>query len=233
MGQDRKDVSGLVKVFCETFKNQKRRPSLVLKTSGADFSHIDRREIRSKIQQIKGTIDSQDIPNIYFIHGDLSEKQMNHLYNHSKVKAHISFTKGEGYGRPLAEAARSGKIVMAPKWSGHIDFLDPKFSILLNGQLTEVHESAVWEGVINKGSHWFTTDYALAATMIKNLFVNQKAYKSRGHKQAKHISENFTLDKMKEEFKELVKKEFPKTAKQIDIKLPDLPSMELPTLRSS
>ena len=233
MGQDRKDVSGLVKVFCETFKNQKRRPSLVLKTSGADFSHIDRREIRSKIQQIKGTIDSQDIPDIYFIHGDLSEKQMNHLYNHSKVKAHISFTKGEGYGRPLAEAACSGKIVMAPKWSGHIDFLDPKFSILLNGQLTEVHESAVWEGVINKGSHWFTTDYALAATMIKNLFVNQKAYKSRGHKQAKHIKENFSLDKMKEEFKELVKKEFPKTAKQIDIKLPDLPSMELPTLRSS
>ena len=76
---------------------------------------------------------------------------MNHLYNHSKVKAHISFTKGEGYGRPLAEAC-SGKLVIAPKWSGHVDFLDPKFCILLTGQLTEVHDSAVWENVIDKGS---------------------------------------------------------------------------------
>ena len=233
LGQDRKDVGSLIKVFCETFKNQKQRPSLVLKTSGADFSHIDRREIRSKIQQVKGTIDSNDLPNIYFIHGDLSEKQMNHLYNHSKVKAHISFTKGEGYGRPLAEASCSGKVVMAPNWSGHIDFLDPKFSVLLNGQVTEVDDSAVWDGVIEKGSGWFTVDYSLASTMIKNLYLNQRAYKSRGYKQAKYVSENFSLDKMKEKFKELVESEFPKAARQVDIKLPDLPSMELPTLRSS
>ena len=234
MGQDRKDISGLIKVFCETFKNQSRKPSLVLKTSGADFSHIDRREIRSKIQQVKGTISPQEgLPDVYFIHGDLSEKQMNHLYNHSKVKAHISFTKGEGYGRPLAEASCSGKLVIAPKWSGHVDFLDPKFSILLTGQLTPVHDSAVWENVIEKGSSWFTVDYNVAATMIRNYYNNQKAYKSRGHKQSKHIQENFSLESMKKDFKELVKTQFPKTAKQIDIKLPDLPSMELPTLRSS
>ena len=233
LGHDRKDVGGLLKVFCETFKNKNKRPSLVLKTSGADFSHIDRREIRNKINQVKSTIDSKDLPDIYFIHGDLSEKQMNHLYNHSKVKAHISFTKGEGYGRPLAEASCSGKIVMAPNWSGHIDFLDPKFSCLLNGQLTEVHESAVWDNVIDKGSGWFYTDYASAASLMSNLYNNQKAYKSRGHKQAKHISENFSLTKMKSDFKELVKNEFPKVAKEIEIKLPELPTMELPTLRSS
>ena len=125
MGQDRKDISGLVKIFCETFKNNPKAPSLVLKTSGADFSHIDRRDIRSKIQQVKGTVSATSKPDVYFIHGDLSEKQMNHLYNHSKVRAHISFTKGEGYGRPLAEASMSGKLVMAPKWSGHLDFLNP------------------------------------------------------------------------------------------------------------
>jgi glycosyltransferase involved in cell wall biosynthesis len=233
MGQDRKDVSGLIKVFCETFKGLKKPPSLVIKTSGADFSHIDRRDIRSKIQQVKSTVGQGNLPDVYFIHGDMTEKQMNHLYNHSKVKSHISFTKGEGYGRPLAEASCSGKLVMAPKWSGHVDFLDPKFTILFSGNLTPVHDTAVWEGVIDKGSAWFTVDYAVASTMLKNFYNNQKAYKSRGHKQAKHINQNFSLDKMKEKFKEMVEKEFPKTAKQIDIKLPDLPTMELPTLRSS
>jgi hypothetical protein len=28
---------------------------------------------------------------------------MNEIYNHSKVKAMISLTKGEGFGRPLLE----------------------------------------------------------------------------------------------------------------------------------
>ena len=56
LGHDRKDISGLIKVFYETFKLTKRRPSLVLKTSGADFSHIDRREITSKIEQVKSTM---------------------------------------------------------------------------------------------------------------------------------------------------------------------------------
>ena len=233
MGQDRKDISGLIKIFCETFKNNPKAPSLVLKTSGADFSHIDRRDIRSKINQVKGTVSATSLPDVYFIHGDLSEKQMNHLYNHSKVRAQISFTKGEGYGRPLAEASMSGKLVIAPKWSGHVDFLNPKFTILLTGNLTQVHDSAVWEGVIDKGSSLFTTDYSIASTKIRNFFNNQKAYKARGHKQAKHIKENFSLDKMKEDFKELVKTEFPKTAKKVDIKLPDLPTMELPKLRSS
>ena len=99
--------------------------------------------------------------------------------------------------------------------------------------MTQVHDSAVWEGVIDKGSSWFTTDYSIASTMIRNFFSNQKAYKARGHKQAKHIKENFSLDKMKEDFKELVKTKFPKAAKKVDIKLPDLPTMELPKLRSS
>jgi len=37
-GEDRKDISGLIKTFLETFKNQKTRPALVLKTSNATYS---------------------------------------------------------------------------------------------------------------------------------------------------------------------------------------------------
>ncbi len=31
------------------------------------------------------------------------------MYNHPKVKAHVSFTHGEGFGRPLLEASISEK----------------------------------------------------------------------------------------------------------------------------
>jgi hypothetical protein len=40
---------------------------------------------------------------------------MNCLYNHPKIKAMLSFTHGEGYGRPLAEFAVSKKPIIAPK----------------------------------------------------------------------------------------------------------------------
>ena len=54
MGQDRKDIGMLIKTFAETYKNKARhnRPALILKTSGATFSIVDRDEQMQKIQQI-------------------------------------------------------------------------------------------------------------------------------------------------------------------------------------
>jgi hypothetical protein len=42
LGQDRKDVSGLIKVFLDTFKNKKKQPALVLKTMSGPASITDR-----------------------------------------------------------------------------------------------------------------------------------------------------------------------------------------------
>ena len=103
---------------------------------------------------------------MYLLHGDLTEKEMASLYNHPKVKVHVSFTKGEGFGRPLLEASLSGKPVIAPGWSGHLDFLDPNDSILLGGHLNDVHDSAIWDKVIIKGSKWFDIDPNMAATAM-------------------------------------------------------------------
>ena len=56
VGSDRKDTGMLVKVFCETFKNMKTKPALILKTSGAGFSVLDRESILNKIADIKKQI---------------------------------------------------------------------------------------------------------------------------------------------------------------------------------
>ena len=91
---------------------------------------MDRREVMRRIHAIRKSINAKIIPNIYVIHGDLSDAEMNEMYNHSKIKAMVSATKGEGFGRPLLEFALTGKPVIASGWSGHTDFLDPKFNIL-------------------------------------------------------------------------------------------------------
>ena len=53
LGEDRKDTGMLVKTFLETFKNKKRPPALLLKTSGATFSILDRNSMLEKINEIK------------------------------------------------------------------------------------------------------------------------------------------------------------------------------------
>ena len=112
IGKDRKDTGMLIKVFCETFKNMKKQPALIMKTSSAGFSIMDRENMLNKINEIKSQIKGK-CPNIYLVHGDFTDDEMNGLYNHPKVKAHISFTHGEGFGRPLLEASLSEKPVIA------------------------------------------------------------------------------------------------------------------------
>jgi hypothetical protein len=110
LGHDRKDVGMLIKTFCETFKGKSNKPALILKSSGAGYSILDREEILKKINQIR-TDDS--LPNVYLLHGSITNEEMNGLYNHPKVKTMVSFTHGEGYGRPLAEFATSEKPIIA------------------------------------------------------------------------------------------------------------------------
>ena len=67
---------------------------------------------------------------------------MNQLYNHPKVKAMMSMTHGEGFGRPLLEASITGKPTITTNWSGHIDFIKPEYNILIGGELKNVHKTA-------------------------------------------------------------------------------------------
>ena len=102
---------------------------------------------------IKNSVEyKKSLPKIYLLHGDLTDDEMNALYNHPKVKAHVSFTKGEGFGRPLLEASISQKPVIASGWSGQTDFLNKELSVLLPGELKEVHKSVVWKNVVIEGS---------------------------------------------------------------------------------
>ena len=175
LGNDRKDLGMLIKTFLETFKNQKKQPALILKTSGAAPSILDREDILAKINEIKNTVEG-DIPNIYVLHGDLRDEEMNGLYNHPKIKAHVSFTHGEGFGRPLLEASLSAKPVIAPNWSGHVDFLNDTDAILLPGGLNDVKKESFPKNMYVKGAQWFTVNYNYASKILKNVFNNYSKY---------------------------------------------------------
>lgn len=238
MGQDRKDIGMMIRAFCEAFKRKsiKNRPALILKTSHATFSIKDRDVITQKIQQITAQY-GNNMPEIYLLHGDLSDKEMNSLYNHPKIKAMISFTKGEGFGRPLLEFSITGKPVIASNWSGHVDFLNPEYCVMLPGSLTDVHKSAT-DKFILKGSKWFTVDYGYAAGILQDVKKNYKTYLSKSRKQTQYVKDNFSLERMAEIFKHIVDEGLKGVPQQVGLKLPklkkvetDAPKLKLPKLK--
>jgi len=228
LGQDRKDVGMLIKTFIDTFKNKKKRPALILKTSGAGFSITERDQIIDKINQIQELVREEGfkgkLPSIYVLNGDLSDAEMNELYNHSKVKAMVSFTKGEGFGLPLLEFTATGKPVICSAYSGPLDFLNPEYSVLLPGKLTRIDGSAANEWLPKEGE-WFTVSYQYAGQILSDVFENYDKHLERSRKSVKFTKENFSIEKMSEKFLELLEKDVNfvnKEPKQVQINLPQL-----------
>ena len=221
IGEDRKDIGMMLKVFYETFKNQKNQPGLILKTSSATFSVLDREDMLKRIKNIKKSIKG-DLPKVYLLHGELTDKQMNNLYNQSKVKAHVSFTHGEGFGRPLLEAAQSGKPVIASAFSGHVDFLHKNHSVLVGGTLTDVPKGAFPDDMVVPEAKWFTVNYQQASVALVEVFKNYNKYLIKAKQLQLYTKSTFSFEKMKEKLDSIIDGILKDVPQAVELKLPTL-----------
>jgi len=244
LGEDRKNTGLMIKTFLETFNTpSKKKPALILKCNAMNYSLLDREHILGKINQIRDMVGG-NLPNIYLLHGEMTDDEMNQLNNDNKVKAFVSFTKGEGYGRPLVEAAITGKPVMASNWSGHVDFLHPNYNVLLGGELKPIHKSSANQWLI-KESQWFNINAEVAGRSMKDVFKNYKGYFEKSRKQTQYLKDNFSFDKMCDLLKGYLDNyigEVKPTPKNVPLQLPklqpltkqtpqELPKIELPKLK--
>ena len=154
----RKNMHNLVRWFVEEFRDEE--VGLVLKTSLAKNSLIDREMCDGSIKKILYSIENRDDIKckVYLLHGDMTDEEMHSLYSHDKVSAFVSIPHGEGYGLPLFEAAYSGLPVVAPGWSGQLDFLvdengkDKFYNVSYD--LNNIQKECVWDGVLTAESMW-------------------------------------------------------------------------------
>ncbi len=228
-GEDRKNTGLMIKTFLETFNTpSKNKPALILKTNHTNYSLMDRVEILKKINEIKSQV-TGNLPNIYLLHGEMTDDEMNELNNDPRVKSFVSFTKGEGFGRPLLESAITGKPVITTNWSGHIDFLRPDYNVLIGGELKPVHDSAANQFLL-KESQWFNINTSIAGRAMKDVFNHYKKYHEKSRKQTQYIKDNFSFNKMGEILNNLLPGE-DKVPVMKPLKLPKIKKIELPKLK--
>jgi hypothetical protein len=227
-GHDRKNVGGTIKMFLDTFKNKKSKPALILKTSSVGSSIMDRDSILNKIEAIRKTIDSKDLPNIYLLHGEMEDLDINNLYNHPKVKAMLYLGHGEGFGRPLLEFSVIKKPIIAAAWSGHTDFLQMEYTAMVGGKLQNIHPSAVVQNMILPESQWFYVDEKQSEFYMRDIYEKYEKYLEKAKRQAHKNKTDFSYENMRTSLSLYLEK-IPAVQ---GLKLPQLKKIELPKLQA-
>ncbi len=228
MGHDRKNIGLTIKAFYEIFKNKPEKPALILKTCAVGGSNIDRAEMLRRIELIRESCSSDDLPNVYLLHGDFTDIEMNEIYNNYKVKAMISLTKGEGFGRPLLEFSVLNKPIITTGWSGHVDFLSKDYCALLGGELEPVHQSAQVKDMILGEAQWFKVGDQWIANAYQDVYQNYKSWKDKSKTQGFNSRKNFSFKKMKTLIEDIFKENIPELPKKMELKLPSMNKIKMP-----
>ena len=213
----RKNLENTVKWFIEEFKNNED-VGLVLKTSTANGSVKDRHVTEHRLNLLINSlgIDREDIKcKIYLIHGDVSEGNLTWLYNHPKIKSLISLAHGEGFGLPIFESAYNGLPVIAPDWSGHMDFmmapkkdkktkktrLRPHFA-KVEYELKPVQPEAVWDPVIIADAKWCYPKAFSYKKKLREVYKNYSFHKSQAKKLKEYVENKFSEEEQYRQFVE-------------------------------
>ena len=199
----RKNFENTVKWFMQEFSQDE--VGLVLKTNFAKNSTPDREACKDRLKQLLSPYKDAKC-SVYLLHGDMSDQDIDSLYRNAKIKAIVSTTHGEGFGLPLFEAAYNGLPVVAPGWSGHMDFLyapvrDKKTKKVKNKplfakvdySLKHIQKEAVWNDILVKDSMWCYANERDFKDKIRKVFSNYGMYKSWATTLGEHLRVELSL----------------------------------------
>lgn len=205
----RKNIENTIKYFLNEFKDDD--VGLVLKVSIKDGSTIDFYETKKKIKRLLQQYPDRKC-SVHLLHGYFTKEELSSLYTHPKIKAMINFGHGEGYGLPLFEAAAVGLPVITHDWGGQKDFLyapkkdkkgkeklRPHFS-KVSFDLKPIQREAVWDGVLQPESQWAFPHGGGCQIAMRQCYDNYGLSQGHAKKLKKWVLENFTEEKIYQQF---------------------------------
>ena len=152
-GFDRKNPQGAIDAWMAAFHQPNSNAELIVKSLAGSEGHP---LYQALVDHAGGRSD------IVFITETLNDGAQAILLDSCDIL--LSLHRGEGYGLPLAEAMARGLAVIATGWSGNLDFMSDKNSILIPSR--RVPASIMYNG---PGAQWAQPDVKAAARALSEL----------------------------------------------------------------
>jgi len=192
----RKNLPNTVKWFIEEFKDDE--VGLIVKTNMAKNSLMDRERVFNDLKAFTANMPEHKCK-VYLLHGDMTDNEVHSLFDHPKINALVTLTHGEGFGLPIFEAAYSEMPVVAPGWSGQLDFLVNKETgksefYNVEYDLQPIPEQVIWEGVIIKDSMWAYPREHSAKQKMRECFANFEEAKATAKELSDRVRTEFSED---------------------------------------
>ena len=123
----RKNIAGALEAYYSAF-SEEDDVCFVLKTSLARPRHKFECDIRAEIAMVQKKFRGKKLPQVEVISKNFTS--LVPLYNACDVL--VSASSSEGFGLPFLEAMAANKIVIAPRCTGQLDFLNDNNSVLID-----------------------------------------------------------------------------------------------------
>ena len=230
----RKNVENLIRWFVEEFKNEE--VGLVVKGSIVCNSQYDKEETQEKISSLLKEYPDRKCK-VYLLHGSLTDEEMTYLYQHPKIKAYVTLAHGEGFGLPIFEAVYNELPVVAPDWSGHVDFLYAPVKDKKTGKekrrphfakveytLQPIQKEIVWPGVLEADSMWCHAKEGSYKRRLREVYKDYNRFKSQAKKLNKWVRKDFEYQRQHDKMIEAINGE-----KIVKVDVDDLPKISIIT----
>lgn len=203
----RKNLENTIKWFLDEFRDDE--VGLVVKTNFSKNSTPDKEDCILKLQYLTEEAKGDSKCSVYLLHGEMADSEIDAIYNHPKIKAMLSATHGEGFGLPLFEAAYNALPVIAPGWSGHMDFLyapvrDKKTKKVKNKplfakidySLKQIQKEAVWNDILIQDAMWCYPSERDFKMKMRKVYSQNGMYQSWANSLAEHLKVSLSLGKI-------------------------------------
>jgi glycosyltransferase involved in cell wall biosynthesis len=202
---DRKNLFLSVKWFCEEFSNNKD-VGLIIKSNLGTNCIFHRRSLLELFKKIVSEVRKGEYPKVYLLNGDMSQVEVAGLMKSEKVNAMVSFTRGEGYGLPLVDAAASDLPVIATNWSGHLEFLNRGHFTKVEYDLIDVPKQKIDGNIFVEGARWAMPKELDAKKRMRKTYESQSKPIEWAKELGKIIRKDYSLNSIFEKYDKLLEK---------------------------
>ncbi len=184
---ERKNVAGLIRAFLEATRASDRC-YLVLKANGRPRSGYDYETIRAMARSDR----------ILFLEDELDRADTYDFL--ASLDVYVSLHRAEGFGLTCAESMAIGRPVIATGYSGNVDFMDAKTSLLIPARVIETERPY---GPYPAGTRWADPDHQAAIEAIRSL-LDADRRRHIGELASRHVREVLSTQRLADRVAKLI-----------------------------